>query len=218
MNRALLVIAKRPSPGQTKTRLTPPLSAEQAAQLYECLLRDTLDIGRAVPDVARLIAYAPLDEAEYFRRIAPDFGLVPQIGNHLGERLDNVLTHCLQNGFAQAVIMDSDSPTLPADHIMRAFDDLVHADVVLGPCEDGGYYLIGVKQPQPRLLKDVEMSTPYVLRDTLAFAEEEHLRVAQLPMWYDVDTYDELNRLKTELHIATNGTARHTREFLRSEA
>lgn len=193
------------------------MAAEQAAQLYECLLRDTLDIARAVPDVARLIAYAPLDQAEYFQRLAPDFGLVPQIGSNLGERLDNALNHCLRDGFTQAVIMDSDSPTLPADHVTRAFDDLAHTDVVLGPCEDGGYYLIGLCRPQPRLLRDVEMSTPHVLRDTLAIAKEEYLRVALLPMWYDVDTQDEFVRLQTELHFSTNGTARYTRQFFRSE-
>ncbi len=185
--------------------------------MYECLLRDTLDIARAVPQVARWIAYAPVDDAGYFQNLAPDFRLVPQVGASLGERLDNALAHCLQNGFTRAVIMDSDSPTLPADYLARAFVELQQADVVLGPSEDGGYYLIGLKQPQPRLLRGVQMSTPNVLRDTLAIAEQEHLRVARLPLWYDVDTRDELTRLKAELRCATNGTARHTREFLASE-
>jgi rSAM/selenodomain-associated transferase 1 len=211
---ALLVIAKRPVPGQTKTRLTPRLSPEQAAQLYEGFLHDTLDLARAVPGVSRLINYAPLDADDYFRRLAPDFGLVPQRGDSLGERLDNVLTHCLSDGFRRAVIMDSDSPTLPADCVAQAFAELDHADVVLGPCDDGGYYLIGLTRPQPRLLRDVRMSTPNVLRDTLALAEQENLRVALLPAWYDVDTVQELQRLQMELQSAVNGTAHHTREML----
>lgn len=193
------------------------MSAEQAAQLYECLLRDTLDIARAVPDVTRWIAYAPAEEIAYFQNLVSDFQLVPQVAASLGERLDNALTHCLRNGFAQAVIMDSDSPTLPADFVARAFAELEHADVALGPCEDGGYYLIGLKQPQPRLLRQVQMSTPNVLRDTLAIAKQEHLRVALLPSWYDVDTRDELERLQNELRACTNGTARHTRAFLAGE-
>src|SRR5574340_1078663 len=105
MERALLVIAKRPAPGTTKTRLTPTLSAERAAQLYECLLRDTLDIARAVPHVVRWIAYAPADGIDYFQKLSPDFQLVPQVGASLGERLDNALTRCLHDGFSQAVIM-----------------------------------------------------------------------------------------------------------------
>jgi uncharacterized protein len=207
-------VSKRPEPGRTKTRLTPPLSAERAAQLYECLLRDTLDIARAVPNVTRWIAYAPLDQAAYFQDLAPDFALVPQTGTSLGERLDHALTHILGDGAAQAVIMDSDSPTLPADYVARAFDELEHSDVVLGPCEDGGYYLIGLTRPQPRLLREVKMSTPRVLRDTLDLTEQAGLRTALLPMWYDVDTQDELARLKIELASARNGTARHTRGFL----
>ena len=214
MDRALLVVSKRPEPGKTKTRLTPLLSAERAAQLYECLLRDTLDIARRVPNVRRWIAYAPVEETTYFQELAPDFSLVPQVGHNLGERLDHALTHVLGNGAAQAVIMDSDSPTLPADYVTRAFVELEHSDVVLGPCEDGGYYLIGLTRPQPRLLRGVKMSTPHVLHDTLEIAEREGLRTVLLPSWYDVDTPDELARLEIELASARNGTARHTRGIL----
>jgi rSAM/selenodomain-associated transferase 1 len=215
MKRALLVIAKRPTPGQTKTRLSPPLSAEQASRLYECFLHDTLDLARAVPDVTRLIAYLPSGEADYFRELAPDFGLVLQRGASLGERLDNALAHCLCDGFDRAVIMDSDSPTLPSAYVVRAFDLLDGADVVLGPCEDGGYYLVGLNRPQPRLLRGVRMSTPNVLRDTLALAEEVGLRVAFAPTWYDVDTARDLRRVDDELRTAKNGLAHHTRELLR---
>ena len=213
---ALLVIAKRPAPGRAKTRLTPPFSHAEAAQLYECFLRDTLDLARAVPGVARLIHYAPLGAAGYFQQLAPDFGLTPQIGDSLGERLDNVLTHCLGDGFPRAVIMDSDSPTLPAEYVGRAFAMLDDADVVFGPCDDGGYYLIGLTRPRPRLLREVQMSTPNVLRDTLALAEQEGLRVALLPTWYDVDTVQELGRLQLELRAAADGTALHTRAMLSS--
>lgn len=214
MKNALVVMAKRPILGQTKTRLTPPLSLEQATELYACFLQDTLDLARQVPNVTRFIAYAPLDAQEYFAQLAPDFALVPQIGNNLGERLDYVLTHCLRNGFARVVIMDSDSPTLPAHYVTRAFDALNTADVVLGPCDDGGYYLIGAKRPQPRLVREVKMSTPNVLRDTLAIAREENLRVTLTERWYDVDTINELERLRAELHLSKNGIALHTRKFL----
>lgn len=212
---ALLVIAKRPAPGHTKTRLTPPLTPEQAAQLYECFLQDTLAVVRAVPNVTRLINYAPLEAEAYFRALAPDFGLVPQVGEDLGQRLDNALTHCLTSGgFARAVIMDSDSPTLPSAHLAQAFTALDEADVVLGPCEDGGYYLIGLKQPTPALTRQVEMSTPRVLDDTLALASQLRLTTALLPTWFDVDTHAELNRLEAELAAHPNGSAPATRAGL----
>jgi uncharacterized protein len=215
MHRSLLVVAKRPAAGQTKTRLCPPLSAEAAAALYECFLRDTLDVMRAVPGVARGIVYLPETAVDYFRELAPDMALMRQSGADLGERLDRLLTTALDAGARQAVVMDSDSPTLPAAYVAEAFARLDGADdVVLGPCDDGGYYLIGLKRPQPRLLREVQMSTPFVVRDTIALAEELGLRVALLPAWYDVDTAAELARLRAELAESAKQTARHTRAFL----
>ena len=87
---------------------------------------------------------------------------------------------------------------------------------MFGPCDDGGYYLVGLTRPQPRLLREVQMSTPSVLRDTLALAEQEGLRVALLPLWYDVDTVQELGRLQLELRAAAGGIALHTRAMLSS--
>ncbi len=213
MKRTLLVIAKRPVAGQTKTRLSPPLSLEQAAALYECFLRDTLDVARGVPHVTRGINYLPREAEQYFRALAPDFDLLLQTGNDLGERLDYALTHCLENGFDRAVIMDSDSPTLPADYLARAFNALDDNDVVLGPCADGGYYLIGLKKPAPRLFLEIKMSTPFVVRDTLELARQENLRAALLPEWYDVDTANELEQLRAELKRGAED-APFTREFL----
>lgn len=210
---ALLVVAKRPSPGQTKTRLTPPLTPNAAAQLYEAFLQDTLALIRCVPNVKPIIAYLPEGDEDYFKSLAPDFDLLPQRGADLGARLDNALMHCLSNGFTRAVIMDSDSPTLPMEYLIEAFTQLDHADGVLGPCDDGGYYLIGLKRPAPRLLRDVQMSTPNVLRDTLALAAEENLKFSQLPMWYDVDTVSELQRLQAELETLPPQRAKHTRGF-----
>jgi rSAM/selenodomain-associated transferase 1 len=214
MKRALLVVCKKPAPGQTKTRLAPPLSPEHAAELYECFLRDSLEVARAVPGVTRILVYLPQDQGDYFDRLAPDFERIPQEGATLGERLDHALTRCLSGGFDQAVIMDSDSPTLPSSYVSRAFDELGNVDVVVGPCEDGGYYLIGMTRPQPHLLREVAMSTPNVTRNTLALAAEESLRVALLPTWYDIDTVRDWERLVEELCGATNGIAPHTRAFV----
>jgi hypothetical protein len=212
--KALLVVAKRPEPGQAKTRLSPPLTAQQAADLYEAFLCDTLHLIRRVPGVRPILAYLPDEAAGYFRSLAPDFDLLPQRGADLGARLDHALTHCLTHGFRQAVIMDSDSPTLPAAYLVRAFAALEAADVVLGPCDDGGYYLIGLKRPAPRLLRQVKMSTPDVVRDTLALAAAENLSVAQLPAWYDVDTASDLERLRAELAAIPSWRAPHSHQLL----
>ena len=213
--KALLVVAKQPAPGQTKTRLTPPLSPEQAARLYECFLRDTLDLMRVVPEVRRTIAYLPLAARDYFAALAPDFDLIPQVGADLGARLDQALTHYLERGYEGAVIMNSDGPTLPIGYLTQAFTELAAGvEVVLGPSDDGGYYLIGLSRPAPRLLREVRMSTSHVLADTLALVHAENLRVALLPTWYDVDDAASLARLKAELDTTPTAVAPHTRSFL----
>ncbi len=210
---ALIVVAKRPMPGKTKTRLSPPLAPELASALYECFLFDTLDQMRQVSDAQHVIAY--LDECEYFQRLAPDFELIPQEGHDLGERLDNALTFYLSRGYEHAVIMDSDSPTLPASYLSQAFEVLSSdADVVLGPCDDGGYYLIGLKKPTPRLLREVHMSTPAVATETIALAKEEGLSLVTIPTWYDIDDLASLARLINEMENLDSANMSHTRRFI----
>jgi uncharacterized protein len=212
---ALLVVAKQPAAGQTKTRLCPPLDGAAAAALYECFLRDTLAVMRQVPGVRRTIAFLPEDAGGYFHDLAPDMALTPQRGADLGERLANLLADALAGGAHRAVVMDSDSPSLPAAYVAQAFTELDGpCDVVLGPCDDGGYYLIGVKQPHPRLLREVRMSTPTVVQDTLALAAELGLRTALLPTWYDVDTVADLARLQQELSMAPPEQCPETRRTL----
>jgi uncharacterized protein len=216
MTRSLVVMAKRPAAGATKTRLVPPLTGEQAANLYECFLLDALQVARSIPNVARYIAYPPADGRDYFLRLAPDFGPVSQIGVGLGDRLAYVIEEIARRDGGPVVAMSSDSPTLPTAYVARAFDVLARdkADVVLGPCDDGGYYLIGLGLPQPRLLREVPMSTPQVLRDTLALAATAGLRAALLPPWYDVDVADDLRRLAADLAASPPEGAHHTRMFL----
>jgi rSAM/selenodomain-associated transferase 1 len=211
---ALLVVAREPIPGKTKTRLSPPLTPDEAAQLYEMFLLDTLEIMRQVEDVHRFIVYLPLEANGYFRKLAPDFQLLPQKGSNLGARLDNSLKQCLNSEYDHAVIMDSDSPSLPAEYVQQAFSELKASDGVIGPCDDGGYYLIGLNRPAPSLLREVQMSTNNVTQDTLVLAQKEGLRMAQLPMWYDVDNGKELSRLHHDMRSLPSACAPHTRAFL----
>ena len=203
-------MAKRPEPGSTKTRLVPHFSPEQAAELYECLLRDVLDLVRAVPGVTPLVAVSPADSGGYFRALAPDFGQVVQVGDSLGARLDHVLSSCLADGYDQVAAVGSDVPTLPSAHLAMAFDLLADpdVDVVIGPSEDGGYHLIGWKRRHASLVLGVEMSTPDVAADTLAQADAAGLRVATIPTWYDVDRPEDLDRVRAD------ATAGHTFDFL----
>jgi rSAM/selenodomain-associated transferase 1 len=215
--RVLITVVKRPEAGVTKTRLCPPFSPQQAADFYYCLMRDTLALMACVPDVEPMLAYTPADAEGYFRNLVSDsFELIPQQGQDLGERLDNVLTTCLQRGYCQAVVMDSDSPTLPITYLKQAFRELDDptVDVVLGPCDDGGYYLIGLKSPCSALFRGIVMSTSTVRAQTLERARRQGLRVACLPRWYDVDTPEDLERLIDELCSRPDHSAQHTTDFL----
>jgi rSAM/selenodomain-associated transferase 1 len=217
MDRALLVMAKEPQPGRTKTRLSPPLDGEEAAELYCHFLLDTLELMQRVTIARSIIAYHPAAAEDFFRRLAPPgFGFMLQAGAGLGERLHNAVVHSLQEGYRQVVITDSDSPTLPLAYLEEAFHQLDDptVDVVLGPCEDGGYYLVGIKAPCAPLFCEVAMSTPSVLSDTLARADEQGLNVLCLPTWYDIDTYQDVRRLMEELDDSPAAIARHTRAYL----
>lgn len=216
--RTLIVVAKQPAPGQTKTRLSPPLDAREASALYECFLLDTLETvreARRMIEFQPMIAYLPEGAEGYFHTLAPDFDLFIQAGNDLSERLHNATSHCLIHGYDEVVIMDSDSPTLPAINLRDAFMTLDgQTDIVLGPCDDGGYYLIGLKRPAPDLFLNVTMSTPMVIQETLVQAERNQLHVEMLPTSYDIDYVQDIKRLVAELEQASSNIAVHTRGFL----
>lgn len=195
MSQILILMAKQPAAGQTKTRLCPPLSQAQAAQLYAGMLRDTLALAHHVPGVQPAIAVNPAGAEGYFAELAPDALLFPQGPGDLAQRLAHVTGAAFASGARAVAALSSDVPMLPVVYLRQAFALLAQYDCVLGPCEDGGYYLAALRQPAPTLFTKVTMSTPNVLRDTMAEAERLGLRVALLPACYDVDTPADLARL-----------------------
>jgi uncharacterized protein len=214
---AVAIMAKAPTPGQVKTRLCPPLSYDEAAHLYRCFLLDKIEQVKALRGAERAIAYTPEDSKSFFEALAaPAFLFVPQTGPDLGARLINTLTQLLALGYQKVMAIDSDTPTLPVDHLRQGFALLNKPgiDVVLGPCEDGGYYLIGVHEIHRELFDDMAWSSPQVLPETIRRAEAKRLKVACLPAWYDVDTPEDLQRLKISLGAEERTAGRHTKRFL----
>jgi uncharacterized protein len=221
VRRILIVFAREPIPGATKTRLCPPLDPAAAAALYACFLGDVLALASGLPGVEPVIAYTPATAGPFFARVAPEIAAFPQQGADLGARMDLALARFLaaerEHGGEPpvAVLIGSDFPSLPPAYLLAAFARLeAGADAVFGPADDGGYYLVGLREPQPRLLREVPMSTPTVLADTLALAEKQSLRVALLPGWYDIDSAEDLRRLAAELRDAPPEVAPRTRAFL----
>jgi rSAM/selenodomain-associated transferase 1 len=208
-------MAKEPAVGRTKTRLCPPLTAGQAAALYEALLRDTIDLAAGLRGAHLAIAVTPPEAIDVFRAWGPpDTTLLPVTGKDIGDCLNQVLNHLLSEGHAGAMALNSDGPTLPASYLEQAIERLDEADVVLGPGEDGGYYLIGFREPHPGLFQEIDWSTERVAAQTLARAKALGLKVTLLPAWYDVDRPSDLERLRAELATLSADAVPHTRRFL----
>ena len=216
MSRALLIFARRPYPGRVKTRLSPFLTPEEAAALYDCMVRDVVARTAALEVDVRFLFYEDDGEAEgYFRGVDEALHLLPQDGAGLGERLANAFAEIFSRGFRTAVVIGADSPDLPLSYINEAFERLESGsvDIVFGPTEDGGYYLAALKAPHPELFRDVPWSTDQVLAVSLHRADGAGLRPALLPRWYDVDEPADLGR--PGLQNEKNGACR-TRGFLKA--
>ena len=215
---ALCIMAKAPVSGQVKTRLCPPLSLDEAARLYQCFLEDKIAQVLGIQGVEPVLAYTPDGAAGIFEALAPGVMLVPQRGGDLTSRLVSVLERLLESGFDAAIVIDSDTPTLPSRLLHHAVAQLASGepDLVLGPSEDGGYYLIGLRGVHRALFEKMPWSTPAVLEETLRRARRLGLRVAQLAPWYDVDTGDDLARLMSELEADAGQPSIHTRRLLLS--
>ncbi len=198
-------MTKAPRAGKVKTRLTPPLTADEAAALNICFLRDTAAaiLTAATKVTARGIAvYTPVGAEEAYAGILPaEFELVPQRGDAFGERLAFATEDLLLIGFESICLIDSDSPTVPPTAFAQAVELLSQPEdrVVLGPSDDGGYYLIGLKKLHHELFADITWSTDQVLEQTVRRARQLNLKVHLLPEWYDVDDRATLARLCQEL-------------------
>jgi len=202
---ALTVMAKAPRPGKVKTRLSPPLTPEQASDLNACFLRDTVASLHAAAlnaPAGWVISYTPVGEESAFRGILPDGALlIPQRGDGFGERLLATAEDLFACGFSAVCLIDSDSPTVPTSEFARAAELLLNPGqrAVLGPSEDGGYYLIGLQKPVAKLFDRIAWSTSVVTAQTLQRAAEIDLLVELLREWYDVDDATSLARLQAEL-------------------
>lgn len=217
MTNALFVMAKDPRAGHVKTRLCPPLDPEMAARLYGCFLGDVLDMVGALPGVDPVVAFTPREAEAEFREVSSSrFLLVAQEGADLGARLENTFRVLFSRGYERVAAVSTDSPDLPPKYLLEAFDRLQNHPVVLGPCPDGGYYLIGLTKLVPDLFRNIPWSTDRVLTETDRRAGQLGLSPSYLPEWPDVDTAEDLDLLVNRLRGPHEGAER-TSAFCRQE-
>ena len=202
-------MAKIPVAGKVKTRLQPLLSPEKCAELAFVFWRDTIKKAQSAC-VNTILAYSPAAEKNFLETIMPpEIIRIEQTGVGLGERMSNAFDFVFrQNSDSAVVLIGTDSPTFPVEYIERAFGFLeANSNAVLGKSADGGFYLIGLRNSAPRIFRNVEWSSSEVHEQITAnIVGSEIAGFKTVPDWYDVDTPDELLRLRDELR--NNRTAR----------
>ncbi len=194
-----------------KTRLSPPLAPDDACRLYEAFLEDLFRRLQGLRGVEATVWYAGGDPARLSRFVPDRARLAPQADGDLGARLVAAFETLLAGGGAPAVIVGSDSPDLPVRQVRRAFQKLRRHDVVLGPAADGGYWLVGLRAPAPSLFAGIDWGSDRVFAQTLQRVERAGLRLATLPLWYDVDGADGLRLLRDQ--VRTRRLERRDRLF-----
>lgn len=212
--RILGIFAKQPLPGKVKTRLCPPLTPEQSADLYQVCLQETVTRMRALSSCDLAICYS--GETNWFSATFPGITLVPQRGRDLGARMAQCLSDWLAAGYDAAVLIGSDAPDLPLERIELAFKALEGADLVHGQALDGGYYLVGESTHHAPLYQGIAWSTTKVLEQTLARAAQLGLHTVLLEPWDDLDDLPALLRLVTRTPHSL--TAIHAQRVLRHKS
>jgi uncharacterized protein len=190
---ALVVFLKDPRPGGVKTRLAAAIGAEAAAALYRALAEEVLEATTpAVGDYERLVFFDPPESLPQMRDWLPGVRLMAQSGRDLGARMADAFARAFARGARRVAIVGTDAPGVSRATVREAFSALDVADVVMGPADDGGYYLIGLRAPFPGLFSGVLWSTPSVREQSLARAAAAGLSVRELARLRDVDTLEDV--------------------------
>lgn len=203
---ALVIMARYPQVGTTKTRLACTIGDEETLLLYRAFLIDLVERFARHPLCNLHLAYTPaeVDYAAFMQTLTPELvrhiRFFPQQGADLGERLHRAFDWTYQHGYQNTLIIGCDAPHLESQCIARAQAALNTAEVVLGPADDGGYYLIAMQHPHD-VFRDIPMSTSQVLRMTVELAQSQGLKVDLLENLFDIDEWDNLLRLAQLLRL-----------------
>ena len=198
MNKGLIIFAREPILGKVKTRLAASIGDRAAAELYESMLLDVLKGVRQLNGVDAVVYWAC--EEESLPLLAEKYGCRSrrQRPGNLGQRMEGAFEEMFADGCDLCCIIGSDAPDLPPSYILEAYRLLAEpqTDIVIGPCSDGGYYLLGMRQSWPQLFTSILWSSAAVLEQSLAAAEGSGLPVSMLPVWQDIDTLEDLRAFR----------------------
>ncbi|MBI4837916.1 MAG: TIGR04282 family arsenosugar biosynthesis glycosyltransferase [Nitrospirae bacterium] len=203
---ALIIFAKTPVLGKVKTRLQPDISQEEGLKIYKSFVKEITSRCAKLKGVDKFLGCAPTLDDDFLRGLAGrhKFEMFNQRGADLGSRILNAFKDHLGKGYKKVVIIGTDSPTIPPEFIKKAFTALDGNDFVLGPCCDGGYYLVGAKKIFPKVFKNIPWDTGEVLVKTIDKLYASRIKFFLLPFWYDVDTAKDLRFLKKHIKYLKN--------------
>lgn len=210
-------MAKAPIPGSVKTRMVPPLTNEQAAELCRALLLDQLEHLSALVDIDLYVAFSPEEAEPLIKSVLPaSYKSFPQQGEDLGARMNRVLDELWRRGHSNAAIIGSDVAAPPLKYLYDGFEQLSspRQRVVLGPSQDGGYYLVGMNRPTPEIFSEMTWSHDQVLTQTTARLTRLGVAFTLLPDWFDLDTIDDIDLLRSCAEPAVRGAMKRTVRFL----
>jgi rSAM/selenodomain-associated transferase 1 len=197
---AVAVMTRLPEAGRVKTRLQPELSGREAADLHAALTADLLAELGAVDGWHVAVFITPADRSAAARDwLGPDVDLRPQQGPDLGARMHSASRELLDEGYRRVIVVGTDTPGLDRGRVASALDALDSADLVLGPSDDGGYYLIGLKQPAAHLFTGVPWGSDRVLEQTIHRAEARDQRWIRISVLSDIDTWSDLQSFRSSL-------------------
>lgn len=194
MKNAVICFTRVPKPGVTKTRLMPVLPPEQCVALHWCFLKDLAGIYKNL-DAHLFVAYTPDPDWETLKSVFPDAGFLAQKGADLGEKMYRAIRTVLKLGYESVVLTGADLPMMGTAHLQSGFDALKTGDIAIGPTSDGGYYLIGMKQPHKTVFHVEGYGGSSVYENTVAAARAAGLAVCPVMCCDDVDTPEDLKHL-----------------------
>jgi uncharacterized protein len=195
MTEILIIFSRYPEAGKTKTRMIPALGAEGAAELQRKMTERTLAMAIALGasrKVAIAIHFAGGNLPLMQQWLGADLNYIPQVAGDLGQKMQSAFDLAFASGHQRVVIIGTDCPDLDQAILTKAFNSLLHHDLVLGVAEDGGYYLIGLNHPIPQLFQQIAWGTEQVLNQTSKIAQQLNLQVDYLATLADVDRPQDL--------------------------
>lgn len=200
LSRCVILFVKYPEKRKVKTRLSARLGNETARNLYKCFVSDLIGTLEKKRYTFKIAFYPPASDEKIISWLGPEHSYTTQVGRNLGKRMENAFKETFLEGFKEVLVIGSDIPNITPSLIDKAFKALSNHDTVIGPCFDGGYYLMGftIRTFLPDTFRGIQWSTERVFKDTMEVFSKKGYKVCVLPKLRDIDRIEDLRTFYKE--------------------